>query len=181
MVRGQEPVSRRTKPRQEACHAYIPCTSAGALPCLSSACCLAGLCAFACAWVGQVDGSRPDAFTRLLQVPRNSSPKIGFDRAICQGPGVERLAAWQTGRTNKQERGRTCEAEAEGGCQCGLCVQGPLCLLASDHPPKCLALFGCNWCGGSPKPLSEHGLTNTSSNELYHHRDLDHATCRFCL
>lgn len=40
--------------------------------------------------LGGSNGSR-QVRSHLLQVPRNSSPKIGFDRA-CQGPGGERLA-----------------------------------------------------------------------------------------
>lgn len=109
-------------------------------------------------------------------------PGIHLPRLDSTGP-LPRSRGSKTGRQTRRDR--TCEAEAEGGCQCGA---GALSLAATASYPPSMYLthpstmhtqdslaLGAGGAVASPNPLSEHGLTNTSSNESHHH-DHDHAT-----
>ena len=118
----------------------------------------------------------PDAFRRshLLQVPRNSSPKIGFDRALPRSRGSE------NGRQTREIE--PAKPKPREGVHA---AHGPLCQPSTHTHPhntrteaththrSLLVQVGDAEC--LPNPLSEHGLTNTSSNES-HHQDHDHAT-----
>lgn len=110
MVRGEEPFWRRTKPRQEeqACMCMqVPLQVCGCLWCLA---CVCARVPGWWMWI-RMDGSR-QMRSHLLQVPQEFHLPRLDSTGPCQGPGGQRLA----GQTS---RDRTCEAEAEGGCQCG--------------------------------------------------------------
>lgn len=72
--------------------------------------------------VGQMDGSRKMR-SHLLQVPQEFISQDWIRPGLAKVQGVRE---WQTNK-----RDRTCEAEAEGGCQCGA---GAL-SLPLLHPP----------------------------------------------
>lgn len=172
MVRGQEPVWRRTKPgrsMRRPAGLRVPCA------------CTCALCASVPAWVGQFDGSL-EMRSHLLQVPQEFISQDWIRPGLAKVQGV---TDWQTNK-----RDRTCEAEAEGGCQCPAGALSPPSASSSAHgthntrtnPPTRIARFGrAGGAGCFPNLLSEHGLANTSSNESHHH-DHDHATMSsFCL
>lgn len=126
------------------------------------------------AWVGQFDGSR-EMRSHLLQVPQEFISQDWIRPGLAKVQGV---TDWQTNK-----RDRTCEAEAEGGCQGVSALQGPSrCHNTRTNPPTRIARLGrAGGAGCFPNLLSEHGLANTSSNESHHH-DHDHATMSlFCL
>lgn len=122
-------------------------------------------------WV-KMDGSRRVVTHTCCRSPRNSSPKIGFDRALPRSRGSE------NGRQTREiEPAKPKPREGVSA------VQGPsrcLCFIIhpqyAHNPPTRIARFGCKWCSRFPNLLSEPGLTNTSSNESHHHHDHDHAT-----
>lgn len=127
MVRGQEPVWRRTSQEQggasmqaSRCHAglrvppLVPVT----------------LCVCLClVWI-KMDGSRQMRSHAAAGPPGISSPKIGFDRALPRSRGSE------DGR--QTSRDRTCEAEAEGGGRVSVWCRGPLSPRPLLHQPLTL-------------------------------------------
>lgn len=151
MVRGEEPFWRRTKAKARQEEQACMCMHASALAGLRVPV-VPVLCVCPCAWVVDVDQNGwipPDAFTPAAGPPGISSPKIGFDRALPRSRGSE------NGR--QTSRDRTCEAEAEGGCQCGagafFLPQSLSHSLAPHHntrtnpsPHIIRSLWGCKWC-----------------------------------
>lgn len=89
--------------------------------------------------VGQMDGSR-EMRSHLLQVPQEFISQDWIRPGLAKVQGVRE---WQTNK-----RDRTCEAEAEGGCQCGagalsLPLLHPTHNTRTIHPHASLA-FGCS-------------------------------------
>lgn len=145
-------------------------------------------CVCACAWCGSKWMDPARCVHTLLQVPQEFHLPRLDSTGPCQGPGGQRMADKQA----EIERAKPKPRE-EGGCQCGAgalsrldhCfINHSLCLptIHAQIPPHAFARSGCEWCTRFPNPLSEAGLTNTSSNESHHHHDHDHATnVAFCL
>lgn len=157
----------------------MPCRFAGALCLYLCLVCQPG-------WVNSMGPAR--CVHTCCRSPRNSSPKIGFDRALPRSRGS------QTGtQTRDIERAKPKPRE---GVRVSVLCRGPLAALSlpsassfahgthntRTNPPTRIARLGrAGGAGCFPNLLSEHGLANTSSNESHHH-DHDHATMSlFCL
>lgn len=133
------------------------------------------VCARTCAWGGSNGLDPARCVHTCCRSPGIHLPRLD-STGTCQGPGVEALA----GQTREIERAKPKPRE-------GVSVCAGAALLSCFKPPtphphntrtihlNALLSLVANGTNAPPSPLSEHGLTNTSSNE-YHHHDLDHAT-----